>query len=287
MVDSSAGDRGGKTGPSLEEALAMPRTLEATVEQRFIDLNGHMNVAWYVYLFDRATWVLFERLGIDEAYRTRANAGIFAAEEHLRYLGELREGDPLEVHSRVLEVRPKSLRLMHVMTDPARHRIAATAEVVGVHVDYASRRSVALHPELLARMQAQVPAGAPLDDAGAQRFARAWIEAWNRRDVEAVLAHFADDATFISPKAEVVVGQGRLENKADLRRYWESAMAQVGRMHFVLEAALWSPTAHALTISYETTVDDQPPRRAGEILRFRGDRVVAGEALYGATVTWR
>src|SRR3954471_22222502 len=108
--------------------------------------------------------------------------------------------------------------------------------------------------QFLSALDSSVHSTRTLDDAGAQRFARAWVEAWNRRDVEAVLAHFADDATFISPKAEVVVGQGRLENKAALRRYWESAMARVGRMHFVLEAALWSPTAQALTISYETTV---------------------------------
>jgi acyl-CoA thioester hydrolase len=283
MVDSSARDQ---IGPTLDQALALPRTLEATVEQRFIDLNGHMNVAWYVHLFDRATWVLFERLGIDEPYRTRANAGMFAVEQHLRYLGELREGDPLEVHSRVLEVRPKSLRLMHVMTDPVRQRIAAIAEVVGVHIDYTSRRSIAFSPEQLARMQREVTGGAPLDDPGAQRFARGWIEAWNRRDVEAVLAHFTDDAIFVSPKAEVAVGQGRLTSKADLRRYWQAALARVGRMHFTLDVAAWSPAAQILTIVYTTAVDDQPPRRATEILRFRGDRVVAGEGLYGAVVAW-
>ena len=43
------------TTPSLEEALAMARTLEAVVEPRFIDSMGHMNVAWYVHLFDRGT----------------------------------------------------------------------------------------------------------------------------------------------------------------------------------------------------------------------------------------
>jgi hypothetical protein len=124
---------------------------------------------------------------------------------------------------------------------------------------------------------------APLDDAGAQRFARAWIDAWNRRDVEAVLAHFSDDATFVSPKAEVVVGQGWLGNKAELRRYWNAAIARIGKLVFTLDAAAWSPGAQALTIVYTSAVDDQPPRRAAEIFRFRGDRVIAAEALYGAT----
>ena len=34
----------------------MPRVLEASAAPRFIDAMGHMNVAWYLHLFDRATW---------------------------------------------------------------------------------------------------------------------------------------------------------------------------------------------------------------------------------------
>lgn len=140
--------------PSLAEALALPRTLEASVEPRFIDGMGHMNVAWYVHLFDLATWAFFERLGLDSAYRARAHTGMFAVEEHVRYLAELREGDPLEVHTRLLAEGPKSLRLLHVMTDPARARLAATAEVVGVHVDLTTRRSAAIPPDITERLRA-------------------------------------------------------------------------------------------------------------------------------------
>jgi acyl-CoA thioester hydrolase len=139
--------------PSLEEAGAMERTLQATVEPRFIDAMGHMNVAFYVHLFDQATWVLFQRLGIDEPYRQRAHVGMFAVEQHVRYLGELREGEALHIHSRLLEVAPKSVILLHVMIDPARTQVAATSEVVGVHIDMTSRRAVPFPEDLAARMR--------------------------------------------------------------------------------------------------------------------------------------
>jgi YbgC/YbaW family acyl-CoA thioester hydrolase len=286
MIDQSVEAR--PAGPTLAEALAWPRTLTAVVEPRFIDRNGHMNVAWYVHLFDEATVELFRRHGLDEEHRRQANAAMFAVEENIRYLGELREGDSLEVHTRLLDVRPKALRFVHVMTDPRRGRIAATAELVGVYIDQASRRSIAFPTELLPGLQAELAAwgGPTLDDAAAQRFARGWIEAWNRRDAEAVLAHYADDAVFVSPKAEVVVGQGRLTSKADLRRYWEAALAGIRTLRFTLDAAAWSAGVQTLTILYTSFVDDQPPRRATEIMRFRGDRVVAGEALYGAVAAW-
>jgi hypothetical protein len=139
--------------------------------------------------------------------------------------------------------------------------------------------------QLLSALDSSEHSTRTLDDAGAQRFARAWVEAWNRRDVEAVLAHFAEDATFVSPKAEVVVGQGRLTNKPDLRRYWQAALAQVGSLRFALDVAAWSPAEQQLTILYTSFVDAQPPRRVAEILRFQGDLVVSGEALYGAVAS--
>jgi acyl-CoA thioester hydrolase len=146
--------------PSLEEALALPRTVAASVEPRFIDEMGHMNVAWYVHLFDLGTWAFFDVLGISGEYRRRAQTGMFAVEQHVRYLGELREGDPLEVHSRLLELKPKSLVLMHAMTDPVRERVAAVSEVVGVHIDLRTRRAAPFPDDLLASIRARL-AGAP------------------------------------------------------------------------------------------------------------------------------
>jgi acyl-CoA thioester hydrolase len=127
--------------PSLEDALAFPRTLEAEVEPGFIDAMGHMNVMWYVHLFDRATWSFLASLGIDSAYLQRSGSGMFALDQRVRYLAELRQGDRIEVHSRLLEVHSKWIRFAHVMVDVARQRIAATTEFVGTHVDIARRRA--------------------------------------------------------------------------------------------------------------------------------------------------
>ena len=147
--------------PSLEETRALPRMVEARVEPRFIDAMGHMNVAWYVHLFDQATWAFFDVLGIDQEYRRRAQTGMFAVEQHVRYLGELREGDPLEIHSRLLELKPRALILAHVMTDPTRGRVAAVTEVVGVHVDLRTRKAAPFPQELFASMSARLAPSHP------------------------------------------------------------------------------------------------------------------------------
>ena len=55
-------------------------------------------------------------------------------------------------------------------------------------------------------------------------FAETWIAAWNRRDVEAVLAHFAEEAQFVSPVARNFVGRPVLRNKKEHEDYWRGAL---------------------------------------------------------------
>jgi acyl-CoA thioesterase FadM/ketosteroid isomerase-like protein len=272
----------------VAEAQALELTVEATVEPRFLDAMGHMNVAWYVYLFDRGVWEFFERHGLDERYLRGAARGMFALEENLRYLSELREAEPLTVHTGVLELKPKTVRLLQYMVDTKRQKIAAVREVVAAHIDLATRRSTTFTESVMAQLQAAppaAPAGGAMSEAAAQAFARAWIAAWNRRDVEAVLAHFAEDAVFFSPKAEQIVGSGRVEGKAALRAYWNKALEQARGLHFELEEAVWSPRAETLTVIYVSAVEGRAPVHTTEIMRFKNGHVVLGRALYGATAS--
>jgi ketosteroid isomerase-like protein len=115
-----------------------------------------------------------------------------------------------------------------------------------------------------------------------QRFAAAWIEDWNRRDVEAVLAHFREDCVFVSPKAVAITGGGTLDGKAALRGYWNAALARANELRFVLDRAVYAPDSRTLSIIYEATINGVR-NRAVEIMTFDGDGNVArGEAFYGA-----
>lgn len=270
----------------LVEARAAELTLKAVVEPRFLDSMGHMNVAWYVYLFDRGLWEFFERHGLDEQYRQIESRGMFGLEENLRYLSELREGQPLHVHTAVTEVKPKTLRLYQYMVDCDAQKVSATRDVVAVHIDLSTRRSSPFSDAVLAQLHAapHVKPSGTLSEAAAQQFARDWVAAWNRKDAEAVLSHYAEDAVFTSPKAERFVGKPRLEGKAALRAYWQTALSQISSIEFVLDRALWSPRAETLTVVYQASFDQKPPVRVAEIMRFRGNLVVQGEGLYGAQV---
>jgi acyl-CoA thioester hydrolase len=120
----------------------------------WIDYNGHMNVAYYVLAFDRATDRLFDYLGIGETYRRATHHSVFALEAHVTYERELRHGDDFEIATRLIDADRKRLHLFHAMTRAKDGELSATIEVMGLHVDMAGPRSAPLPDVAYAKVEA-------------------------------------------------------------------------------------------------------------------------------------
>jgi acyl-CoA thioester hydrolase len=118
-----------------------------TVRADWIDYNGHMNVAYYVLVFDHATDALFESLGLGAAYRHATDLTLFAVESHILYEREVGLGDLLRVESRVLGVDGKRLHFGHEMFHAGEGWRAATIELMAVHVDLGTRRTSPFPPD--------------------------------------------------------------------------------------------------------------------------------------------
>jgi hypothetical protein len=107
-------------------------------------------------------------------------------------------------------------------------------------------------------------------------FAGEWSAAWNRRDVDAVLAHFHDDVVFTSPyAAEFVPGSaGVVRGKAALREYWCTAIKAVPNLHFDIVGVYGG--ASVLVINYR----NQGGTLVNEVLEFDGGLVRRGHGTY-------
>lgn len=68
----------------------------------------------------------------------------------------------------------------------------------------------------------------------ARAFATEWIAAWNSRDLDRILSHYDSDIVLLSPIAQKLVGNGRVEGLAALRSYWGQALANAPNLHFDL-----------------------------------------------------
>ncbi len=116
------------------------------------------------------------------------------------------------------------------------------------------------------------------------RFAEAWIAASNRRDVDAVLKHYAEAAQFVSPVARNVVGRPVLRNKKEIEQYWRAALDRIPSLEFKLDHAAWDERRRELNVVYEASLNGER-KRACEIMLFdESGRQIRGEALYGAVI---
>jgi acyl-CoA thioester hydrolase len=132
------------------------------VRPEWIDINGHMNLAYYTVLFDHATDMMFAELDLGTDYRRRTNLGTFVAETHNRYERELLVGNKVGVAIQILFADDKRLHLGHEMFRLDNGLRAATQELLFLHVDLKARRVTPFPPELRARVHAAATAHAGL-----------------------------------------------------------------------------------------------------------------------------
>lgn len=124
------------------------------VRPDWIDYNGHMNVAYYVLAFDRAADALFDVLGLDEAFRKRANFSAFALECHVVYKREVAAGDPLRFEVQLLDFDGRFFHYVCKMYHDRENDLAAACEWISCGVDLATRRPAPMPEEIAARFRA-------------------------------------------------------------------------------------------------------------------------------------
>lgn len=113
----------------------------------------------------------------------------------------------------------------------------------------------------------------------AQRFATEWINAWNRRDLPAVLALYRDDFSMESPYIAAIAGEatGRLTGKTAIAAYWQAALDRMPELHFELLALLVG--VDSLVLHYRSVGG----KLAAEHFRFDAQGLVASASAHYQT----
>jgi acyl-CoA thioester hydrolase len=127
------------------------------VEPTWIDYNGHLNMAYYNVLFDRAVDEAFELLGCGAHYVKTRGHSTFTAEVHVRYLRELKLDDPVRVTFQLLDYDSKRMHYFEQLFHATEGFVSATSENVSLHVDMLAKKTAAFPPDVaacLARMKA-------------------------------------------------------------------------------------------------------------------------------------
>lgn len=129
------------------------RLHSSVVEPGWIDYNQHMNLAYYVLAFDKATDAFFDFVGLDERYRKTTGFSTFLLETHVRYLHEMKLGDPLRFELQLLDYDQRRLHYFQTMYHADKGFPAATTELLFINVDTRGGRSVPMPDSILRNLE--------------------------------------------------------------------------------------------------------------------------------------
>jgi acyl-CoA thioester hydrolase len=118
------------------------------------DHMGHVNVRAYVGAFDQATWAFFLSIGLSPTVLRNGAVGVAALEQRLIYKRELMPGDVIEISTRLVELREKTVRFVHTMKNRESGETVAECEFVGACLDKAGRKARAFPAEIAERARA-------------------------------------------------------------------------------------------------------------------------------------
>lgn len=129
-------------------------SVRENVRDEWIDFNGHMTNAAYVAAFDIASVAWLHHIGIDPDYRARERCSTFALELHTVFHRELPARASFVIETRLLDYDAKRLHLFHQIRSADEDFVAASLEVVTMHVNLDQRRSTPLPESILRKLEA-------------------------------------------------------------------------------------------------------------------------------------
>jgi acyl-CoA thioester hydrolase len=145
-------------GEAREPAPFLSSVLQ--IEPQWIDYNGHLNMAYYNVMFDRAIDELWLGLGIGPDYKKARNNSTFTAECHVRYLREIHLGDPVQVSIYLLAADDKRLHIFEELRHAGEGWLSATSETMILHVDMGLRKTAPFPPDIRTTIEAVAKAHA-------------------------------------------------------------------------------------------------------------------------------
>ena len=115
----------------------------------WIDYNGHLRDAFYGLIVSYASDALMDRLGMDAAYRERTHNTLYTLEMHTHFFHEVKQSDSVFVNVRVLGADQKRIHAAFDVVRDTDAAVAASAEVMLLHVHQgATPASAPFPPEI-------------------------------------------------------------------------------------------------------------------------------------------
>lgn len=142
--------------PPVATIRELPELCSQVIPDQWVDQNDHVNVGFYMALYNDSGWPLLDLVGVDERYFAERRMGLVDLDNHFRYLNELHAGDRVTAYGRFLSADEKRLHGMVFIVNDSTGSLACTIEFLSISIDLKTRRAAAIPADVAARLDAVI-----------------------------------------------------------------------------------------------------------------------------------
>ena len=123
-----------------------------SIKQEWVDYNDHMNMAYYVLIFDQALEVALEKFKMGESAAKDLNRSTMVVETNTKYLREVKQGEEIDIHMTYFDHDKKRLHIKMEMIEKSEKKISANIEWISLYIDLSQRKVTEFEEEKLKLM---------------------------------------------------------------------------------------------------------------------------------------
>tara|TARA_B100000287_G_scaffold427600_1_gene477496 strand:+ start:513 stop:980 length:468 start_codon:yes stop_codon:yes gene_type:complete len=108
--------------------------------KEWTDYNEHMNMAYYVLIFDLAWEVILEKFKMGEHSAKTTKKSTMVVETHTTYNNEVKQGEDVEIILTHFDHDKKRLHFKLEMYEKTKKTLSATIEMLSLYIDLNQRK---------------------------------------------------------------------------------------------------------------------------------------------------
>ena len=128
------------------------------IKKEWTDYNKHMNVAYYVLVFDESWEVMLQKFKMGEDSAKTTGMSTMVVETYITYNNEVKEGEEVEVYLTYFDHDKKRLHYKLEMIEKSSKKLSATIELLSLYVDLKKRKVSEFEEEKINLMQSFINA---------------------------------------------------------------------------------------------------------------------------------
>ena len=123
------------------------------IKKEWVDYNNHMNMAYYVLVFDQAWEVALEKFKMGGTAAKDNNRSTMVVETNTKYLNEVKEGEKVYINVTYFDHDKKRLHLKMEMISQKTNKISASMEWISLYIDLSKRKVTEFEEEKVKLMR--------------------------------------------------------------------------------------------------------------------------------------